>query len=84
MSGVPPITLDFLGARVAALTDEMRDVRQRLSLIEHRFGALEARLGALEGRFTSLEGRFAAQEQRQSQMLAIIIRLAAAQGIATE
>jgi hypothetical protein len=84
MSGVPPITLDFLGARIAALTDEVCDVRQRLSLIEHRFDALEARLGALEARFTGLEGRFAAQEQRQNQMLAIIVRLAAAQGIPTE
>ena len=76
MSATPPVTLDFLGARVAQLTDEMRDVRQRLGIIEHRLDALEARFAALEGRFT-------AQEQRQSHMLAIIVRLAAAQGIST-
>ena len=76
MSATPPVTLDFLGARVAQLTDEMRDVGQRLGIIEHRLDALEARFAALEGRFT-------AQEQRQSHMLAIIVRLAAAQGILT-
>jgi hypothetical protein len=76
MSATPPIPLDFLGGRVAQLTDEMRDVRQRLGIIEHRLDALEAR-------FAALEGRFAAQEQRQSHMLAIIVRLATAQGIST-
>jgi hypothetical protein len=76
MSAAPPATLDFLGARVAQLIDEMRDVRQRLGIIEHRLDAPEAR-------FTGLEGRFTAQEQRQSYMLAILVRLAAAQGIST-
>ena len=76
MSAAPPVTLEFLGTRVAQLTDEMRDVRQRLGIIEHRLDALEARFAALEGRFT-------AQEQRQSHMLVIIVRLAAAQGIST-
>jgi hypothetical protein len=74
MSAAPPVTLDFLGAWVAQLTEEMRDVRQRLW--QHRLDALEARFAALEGRFT-------AQEQRQGHMLAIIVRLAAAQGIST-
>jgi hypothetical protein len=83
MSAAPPVTLDFLGARVAQLTDEMRDVRQRLGIIEHRLDGLEARFTGLEGRFAALEGRFTAQEQRQGHMLAIIVRLAAAQGIST-
>jgi hypothetical protein len=65
-----------LGRGVAQLIDEMRDVCQRLGIIEHRLDALEAR-------FTALEGRFTAQEQWQSHMLAIIVRLAAAQGIST-
>ena len=58
MSAAPPVTLDFLGARVAQLTDEMRDVRQLLAIIENRFDALEARFAGLEGRFAALEGRF--------------------------
>ncbi|HEX8811159.1 MAG TPA: hypothetical protein VF742_04125, partial [Terracidiphilus sp.] len=49
MSAAPPVTLDFLGARVAQLTDEMRDVRQRFGIIEHRLDALEARFAGLEG-----------------------------------
>jgi hypothetical protein len=76
MSAASPVTLEFLGTWAAQLTDEMRDVRQRLGIIEHR-------LDALEGRFAALEGRFTAQEQRQSHILAIIVRLAAAQGIST-
>jgi hypothetical protein len=47
MSAAPPVTLEFFGARVAQLTDEMRDVRQRLGIIEHRLDALEARFVGL-------------------------------------
>jgi uncharacterized coiled-coil protein SlyX len=69
------ITLEFLGNRVAALTDDMRDLKLRMTALEARFGAIEARLGGLEGRFDT-------QEQRMSAMLNILVRIAERQGIA--
>jgi hypothetical protein len=68
------ITLEFLAARVAVLTDEVHDLKLR-------FGMMEARLGALEARFSALENRFAGQEERMTRMLAILVRLAQAQGL---
>jgi hypothetical protein len=68
------VTLEFLAARVAALTDELHDLKLR-------FGMIEARLGALEARFSALENRFAGQEERMTRMLAILVRLAQAQGL---
>jgi hypothetical protein len=68
------ITLELLGARLIALTAEVRDVQQR-------FDGLEARLGALEARFGAIERRFAVQEDRMSRMLALIVRIAERQGI---
>jgi hypothetical protein len=68
------ITLELLGARLIALTAEVRDLQQR-------FDGLEARLGALEARFGAIERRFAVQEDRMSRMLALIVRIAERQGI---
>jgi uncharacterized coiled-coil protein SlyX len=68
------ITLELLGARLHALTAEVRDVQQR-------FDGLEARLGALEARFGAMERRFAVQEERMSRMLALIVRIAERQGV---
>jgi hypothetical protein len=68
------ITLELLGARLLALTAEVRDLRQR-------FDGLEARLGALEARFGAMERRFAVQEERMSRMLALIVRIAERQGV---
>ena len=83
-----PVTLEFLGARVAALTDGLHDMELRFTAMEARFSAMEGRLGALQGhlaalttmveiRIGALEQRFAAQEERQSRTLAILTRLAA-------
>jgi hypothetical protein len=68
------ITLEFLAARVAVLTDEVHDLKLR-------FGMMEARLVALEARFSALENRFAGQEERMTRMLAILVSLAQAQGL---
>jgi hypothetical protein len=68
------ITLELVGARLLALTAEVRDLQQR-------FDGLEARLGALEGRFAAMERRYAVQEERMSRMLALIVRIAEQQGV---
>jgi hypothetical protein len=64
-----PITLEFLGARVAALTADVHDLKLQLA----GFGL---RLGALEGRFAALEGRFGLQEERLTRVLALVVRIA--------
>ena len=68
------ITLELVGARLMALTADVRDLQQR-------FDGLEARLGALEGRFGAMERRFAVQEERMSRMLPLIVRIAERQGL---
>jgi hypothetical protein len=73
MSG-ETITLELLGARLMALTADVRD-------LQHRFDGLEARLGALEGRFAAMERRYAVQEERMSRMLLLIVRIAERQGV---
>jgi len=50
-----PITLEFLGARVAALTDQVHDMEARFTAMEARFSEMEGRLGALA---TVIEIRF--------------------------
>ena len=64
------ITLELVGARLMALTADVRDIQQR-------FDGLEARLGALEGRFGAMERRFAVHEERMS----LIVRIAERQGV---
>jgi hypothetical protein len=68
------ITLELVGARLMALTADVRDLQQR-------FDGLEARLGAIEGRFGAMERRFAVQEERMSRMLSLIVRIAERQGV---
>ncbi|HTV46238.1 MAG TPA: hypothetical protein VMF05_13075 [Stellaceae bacterium] len=68
------VTLELLGARLMALTADMRD-------LQHHFDGLEARLGALEGRFGAMERRYAGQEERMSRMLSLIVRIAERQGV---
>jgi hypothetical protein len=68
------ITLELLGARLMAVTADVRDMQQR-------FDGLEARLGALEARFGAMERRFAVQEERMSRMLSLIVRIAERQGV---
>jgi hypothetical protein len=81
MSEQRSITLEFLASRVAALTDQMRDLELRFTALEARVGSIERRIAALstmaEIRFDALDRRFAAQEERTSQMLAILTRIAA-------
>jgi uncharacterized coiled-coil protein SlyX len=68
------ITLDLLGARLMALTAEVRDLQQR-------FDGVETRLGALEARFSAMERRYAVQEERMSRMLSLLVRIAERQGV---
>ena len=63
------ITLDLLGARLLALTADVRDLQQR-------FTGMETRLGVLESRFSGLEARFAVQEERMTRLLALVVRIA--------
>ena len=63
------VTLDLLGARMLALTADVRDLQQR-------FTAIEARLGVLEARFSGMETRFAVQEERLGRALALVVRIA--------
>ena len=72
--GEETITLELVGARLMALTADVRDLQQR-------FDGLEARLGALEGRFGAMERGFAVQEERMSRMLPLIVRIAERQGV---
>lgn len=78
------ISLEFLAARVSALTDRMHDLELRFSALEARFGALEGRLDAIDIRLSALERRFAVQEERTSRMLALLVRLAERQGLPPE
>ena len=68
------ITLELVGARLMALTADVRDLQQR-------FDGMEARLGALESRFGAMERRYSVQEERMSRMLSLIVRLAERQGV---
>ncbi|MGH7053060.1 MAG: hypothetical protein ACREFK_04270 [Stellaceae bacterium] len=68
------VALELVGARLMALTADVRDLQQR-------FDGLEARLGALEGRFGAMERRYAVQEERMSRMLSLIVRIAERQGV---
>ena len=67
----PPslVTLDLLASRVARLTDDMADLKLRVSGLEARFGALEARIGGIERRLDLLE-------DRTSRILSIVVRIA--------
>ena len=71
------ITLDLLGARLMALTAEVRD-------LQHRFDGLDARLSGLEARFGAMERRFGVQEERMSRMLSLIVRIAERQGVGSD
>ncbi len=63
------VTLELLGARMLALTADVRDLQQRVTGLETRFGVLEAR-------FSGLESRFAAQEERMTRLIALVVRIA--------
>jgi acyl carrier protein phosphodiesterase len=82
------VTLERVGARLLALTADVRDLQQRFDGLEARFDGLEARFAAMESRFAGLENRYAAmerrfavQEERMSRMLSLIVRIAERQGV---
>ncbi len=82
------VTLEFVGARLLALTADVRDLQQRFDGLEPRFdgmearfAAMESRLAGLENRFAAMERRFAVQEERMSRMLSLIVRIAERQGV---
>jgi hypothetical protein len=70
------ISLELLGARVANLTAEVRDLQIRFGALEQRIGALEQRFSAMEGRLTAIETRLGALEERMTRMLALLVRVA--------
>ncbi|MGE0257590.1 MAG: hypothetical protein AB7T18_02440 [Alphaproteobacteria bacterium] len=76
MAADDTITLELLGARLLALTADVRDLQQRFAGMEMRLGALETRFSGLEARFTGLEGRFAVQEERMTRLIALVVRIA--------
>ncbi len=69
MASDDTITLELLGARLLALTADLRD-------LQLRFAGMETRLGAIEARFSSLEAHFAVQEERMTRLLALVVRIA--------
>ena len=69
MASDDTITLELLGARLLALTADVRD-------LQLRFAGMETRFGAIEARFSSLEARFAVQEERMTRLLALVVRIA--------
>ena len=82
------VTLELLGARLMALTADVRDLQQRFDGfearfdgLEARFAAMESRLAGLENRYAAMERRFAVQEERMSRMLSLIVRIAERQGV---
>jgi uncharacterized coiled-coil protein SlyX len=70
------ISLELLGARVSALTAEVRDLQVCFGVLEQRFGALETRLGGIEARLGAMEQRFGAQEECMTRMPAFLVRIA--------
>jgi septal ring factor EnvC (AmiA/AmiB activator) len=82
--GKDNITLELLGARLLALTAEVRDLQQRFAGMETRLGALETRFSSMEARMGALEGRFSVQEERMTRLIALVVRMAERQGIPPE
>lgn len=81
------VTLDLVGARLLALTTDVRDLQQRFAGMELRLGALETRFSGLETRFsgmearmTALEGRFGVIEERMTRLISLVVRIAERQG----
>lgn len=81
------VTLDLVGARLLALTTDVRDLQQRFAGMEMRLGALETRFSGLETRFsgmearmTALEGRFGVIEERMTRLISLVVRIAERQG----
>ena len=74
------VTLELVGARLMGLTAEVRDVQQRVTVLEARFTAMEARFTAfslaMEARLDALEKRFGAQEDRINRLLSLVVRIA--------
>ena len=62
MASEDTITLELLGARLLALTADVRD-------LQLRFAGMETRLGALEARFSGMEARFAVQKERMKELV---------------
>ena len=89
--GKQAVTLELVGARLLALTADVRDLQRRFAGMEQRFAGMETRLTALETRFSSmearmgsLEGRFGVLEERMTRLIALAVRMAERQGIAPE
>ena len=89
------ISLEFLAARVGAVTDQMHDLDLRFASLETHLGTIDsristlttvmdARFAAVDARFAGLERRFAILEDRQNRILSILVRMAERQGLPPE
>jgi hypothetical protein len=82
--GEEGITLELVGARLLALTADVRDLQQRFAGMEVRLGALETRFSSMEARMGALEGRFGVLEERMTRLIALAVRIAERQGTPPE
>jgi len=78
------ITLELVGARLLALTADVRDLPQRFAGMEVRLGALETRFSSTKARMGALEGRFGVLEERITRLIALVVRIAERQGTPPE
>lgn len=77
------VDLRWVGTRLMTMTAEIRDVQNRMSVLErrftvleNRFTALETRIGAMESRLSGIEDRLDGVEQRLTALLAVLVRVA--------
>jgi hypothetical protein len=90
-SGSETVTLELLGARLLALTTDVRDLQQRFAGMEVRLGALETRFSGLETRFSgmetrmgAIEARFGVLDERMTRLIALVVRVAERLGTTPE
>ena len=74
----------MVGARLLALTADVRDLQQRFAGMETRLTGLETRFSSMEARMGSLEGRFGVLEERMTRLIALVVRMAERQGVLPE
>ena len=77
------INLEWLGNRVMTMSAELHDMQlrfraleARFSSLESRFTAMEAQLGGIESHLGTIDTRIYALDERQSRMLALLVRIA--------
>ena len=79
-----PVTLEFVGRQLLAMSADVRDVKQRVTNLEARFTVIENRFTGLESRMDGIEKRMAGLEDRQTGMMDLLVRLAMRMGVEAE